>query len=397
MIVEEGKYYLYRHIRLDKNEPFYIGIGTKRDDCCSNRSCYSRATNKASRTSFWKNVVKTTDYEVEIILESNDYEFIKQKEIEFIALYGRKDLEKGILVNMTDGGEGQKGRIVSEEWRKNQSDAMKGRPGIKGDLNVNYGKPLPDHVLQKISNSLKGRKFSEEHLKNMSIARKGKPMPFEILRGGDAPNAVKVINILTFEVFSCKKEAAEENNINYNSLSGLLNGRNPNYTDLRYLEDFNNNVEIFKKYLEKTQTFDYNLSIEELRYLFEKEYIDFWSYYPGKKPVNKEIYTEDVVKELILKYQSIKELREDNIALYRLTQNKFSHLIDHLRKDKNKVLLRWSKEEKELLLYYYEIQTKGTEVEKVKNAMQMLYINEIHFNFKERTLSACLNMIYKYK
>ena len=29
MIVENGKYYLYRHIRLDKNEPFYIGIGTK--------------------------------------------------------------------------------------------------------------------------------------------------------------------------------------------------------------------------------------------------------------------------------------------------------------------------------------------------------------------------------
>lgn len=29
MIEPEGKYYLYRHIRLDKNQPFYIGIGTK--------------------------------------------------------------------------------------------------------------------------------------------------------------------------------------------------------------------------------------------------------------------------------------------------------------------------------------------------------------------------------
>lgn len=29
MIVEDGKYYLYRHIRNDKNEPFYIGVGTK--------------------------------------------------------------------------------------------------------------------------------------------------------------------------------------------------------------------------------------------------------------------------------------------------------------------------------------------------------------------------------
>ena len=29
MIEDEGKYYLYRHIREDKNEVFYIGIGTK--------------------------------------------------------------------------------------------------------------------------------------------------------------------------------------------------------------------------------------------------------------------------------------------------------------------------------------------------------------------------------
>lgn len=30
MIVSNGKYYLYRHIRLDTNEVFYVGIGTKR-------------------------------------------------------------------------------------------------------------------------------------------------------------------------------------------------------------------------------------------------------------------------------------------------------------------------------------------------------------------------------
>ena len=29
MIQEEGKHYLYRHIRLDTGELFYIGIGTK--------------------------------------------------------------------------------------------------------------------------------------------------------------------------------------------------------------------------------------------------------------------------------------------------------------------------------------------------------------------------------
>lgn len=28
MSQQENKYYLYRHIRPDKNEPFYIGVGT---------------------------------------------------------------------------------------------------------------------------------------------------------------------------------------------------------------------------------------------------------------------------------------------------------------------------------------------------------------------------------
>ena len=36
------------------------------------------------------------------------------KEIEFIKLYGRKDNNTGILVNLTDGGEGTLGVIVSE-------------------------------------------------------------------------------------------------------------------------------------------------------------------------------------------------------------------------------------------------------------------------------------------
>lgn len=31
MIKDLGKCYLYRHIRLDNNTPFYIGIGAKKD------------------------------------------------------------------------------------------------------------------------------------------------------------------------------------------------------------------------------------------------------------------------------------------------------------------------------------------------------------------------------
>ena len=42
--------YLYRHIRLDKNEPFYIGIGSDEQ--------YGRANSKHNRNKLWNGVIK---------------------------------------------------------------------------------------------------------------------------------------------------------------------------------------------------------------------------------------------------------------------------------------------------------------------------------------------------
>jgi hypothetical protein len=66
-------WYVYRHIRLDKNEPFYIGIGTS--------EYYNRARRKKGRNKIWHRIVDKTDYTIEIIDESDDYQYIKQKEI----------------------------------------------------------------------------------------------------------------------------------------------------------------------------------------------------------------------------------------------------------------------------------------------------------------------------
>ena len=78
MIENSGKYYLYRHIRLDKNEPFYIGIGTKQNRNCFN-TIYRRAYSKHSRGKIWKFIENKTEYKVEILLESDDRTFIKNK------------------------------------------------------------------------------------------------------------------------------------------------------------------------------------------------------------------------------------------------------------------------------------------------------------------------------
>lgn len=100
--------YVYRHIRLDKNEPFYVGIGSDID--------YKRAYSKSGRTHFWLAVSKK-GYEVEILLEDLTWEQACEKEKEFIRLYGRKDLNTGCLVNMTDGGDGSLGRPMTDRLK----------------------------------------------------------------------------------------------------------------------------------------------------------------------------------------------------------------------------------------------------------------------------------------
>lgn len=123
-------YYLYHHIRLDSNEVFYVGIGkiyskSRSYVFESNLSKYSRAYYVKNRSKFWRNIVSKTKYVVSIILESEDVEFIKKKEIEHINFYGRKDLGKGSLVNLTDGGDGIFN--CSDETRKKMRDAHIGK------------------------------------------------------------------------------------------------------------------------------------------------------------------------------------------------------------------------------------------------------------------------------
>ena len=147
MIIDNGKYYLYRYIRLDKNEVFYIGVGTKRRGIFD----YQRAYSKHGRNKHWKNITNKTLCKVEIVLESDSYEFILKKEIEFIALYGRKDLKKGTLCNLTDGGEGNKGYIKTKEERKRISERQVGKCTEKQKevLNLYRPKAGKDHPRRK--------------------------------------------------------------------------------------------------------------------------------------------------------------------------------------------------------------------------------------------------------
>ena len=155
--------YLYRHIRLDNNEPFYIGIGSDKK--------YLRAYNKKGRSFSWKDVAYKFPYEVEIMLDDLTWEEACQKEIEFIALYGRKDLKKGTLVNLTDGGEGQFGRKDSIETKIKKSKPK----SILSRLNLKLSHVGRDYsYLQGKAGAKKGVNLSQKHKDNLKISTSSK-------------------------------------------------------------------------------------------------------------------------------------------------------------------------------------------------------------------------------
>lgn len=119
---------VYRHRRLDTYDVFYIGIAK------SKRRPYSNF----SRNPFWKNVVAKSEYQVEIIASPETWEDCCELEQLLISEYGRADLGTGNLVNLTNGGEGIVGRIISEKERQRMKTAFKAG-SIQKNLKLKLG------------------------------------------------------------------------------------------------------------------------------------------------------------------------------------------------------------------------------------------------------------------
>lgn len=86
---------VYRHIRTDKNEPFYIGIGHS----------IKRAFRKDGRNNLWTKIVNKTSYNVEILFDGLSNKEACEKERELIKLYGRICDNTGCLSNISAGGD----------------------------------------------------------------------------------------------------------------------------------------------------------------------------------------------------------------------------------------------------------------------------------------------------
>lgn len=161
---------VYVHIRTDTGKVFYVGMGTLK-----------RAYESYKRNIHWNRITDKTNFIVRIVAENLTWEEACKLEVETILKFNSNDLS-----NMTIGGDGSKGLSPNDITRKKISDYHKGKPK------------------------------SKESKEKMSLAKK------DMYLLSNNPNAKKVININTNEIFNTLKEAAVSINKNYSSFKWSL-------------------------------------------------------------------------------------------------------------------------------------------------------------------------------
>lgn len=175
---------MYVHKRKLDGVVFYVGISSN----------YKRPYQSKRNQKFWMDYTKKYDYDVEIIREGLSWEEACDVEMGLISKYGRRDLNKGELVNMTNGGDGTIGykdtpqRI--EEKRKfmynhNPMDNVKSRKKVSLSK-IGVSRPdlaernKDEDYKQKCADGF--RKFlksenSVEYLKELSVRNTGDKNP----------------------------------------------------------------------------------------------------------------------------------------------------------------------------------------------------------------------------
>ena len=149
---------VYIHKRKDIDDPFlsvfYVGIGKNE----------KRAYTHHGRNKFWERIKNKYGYSVEITHKDVLWEEACFIEKYLICFYGRYNTGKGNLCNLTDGGDGAFGVVVTKETKEKFSIRSKGEKnnmfGKKGELAPMFGK-----------------KHSEETKRKLSLANSGKNSP----------------------------------------------------------------------------------------------------------------------------------------------------------------------------------------------------------------------------
>lgn len=249
--VTDPRFFVYEHMRKDSGEVFYVGKGT-----WTPKKRYIRASTTSKRNVHWKRVVaKCGGFDHRIVAEFDSEDGALREEVRRIGEYGRSNFG-GVLVNITSGGEGQSGVVMSSETKQKIADA-------------NRGKPKPDHVKRAVSAAqrgvsnppeqsakhslrMRGEKNPNYNKKNSAetIAKRvatrgskcsgeshpffGKSRPAHVVQRLREANSLKVVDMATGETYQSVKCAASAFGRSESTVSRWLHGVRRNPTSLRF-------------------------------------------------------------------------------------------------------------------------------------------------------------------
>jgi len=147
--------YVYRDPSRN-NEPIYVGKGHGR------RAQYhlSRKDHHPLTHRIKKMLELGVEPDIEII-EALDEDHAFFLEVVLIDMFGRRDIGKGSLLNLTDGGEGPSGVVHKPETIKKIADK-------------NRGRPRSEETKRRISSALTNHTHSDATRRKMSQTRQGK-------------------------------------------------------------------------------------------------------------------------------------------------------------------------------------------------------------------------------
>ena len=154
-MTDSKSFYAYVYRDPITNIPFYVGKGNKKRAYVHlSRTDNNLLPNKLRKM---KRMGIIPDIEIIPALDEQHAFFLEEC---LISVFGRMNIDTGSLLNLTDGGEGVSGRIVSEADRKRHSQAI-------------TGKRHTVETKQKMSEAHKLLVKTDTHKQNISLAKKG--------------------------------------------------------------------------------------------------------------------------------------------------------------------------------------------------------------------------------
>lgn len=222
------RHYVYIHRRADTGEVFYVGKGTVRLRH-STQQC-DRAHAKDSRNKWWRAIVEKHGYSVEIVASCVDDDAAKALEVELIAQYGRANIGRGTLVNLTDGGDGHAGLVQTERLKRIRSENAK--------------RPRTEAWLMSVRRARKnggnggvvkqGDRLPQWWRDRIAASKLGADNPMFGRSGEAHPNRRPVVDSITGVEYPTTTAAAKAAGLRVQTLHNMLTGFRPNSTSMRF-------------------------------------------------------------------------------------------------------------------------------------------------------------------